>query len=389
MRRILFVDDEPQILKSLIRLFMDSKYDIITAESGLQALEILQSTEVNMIISDMRMPGMDGYQLLTKIKEKYPRIMRVILSGYSDDKIVLNALQKNVAKLYMFKPWDNDQLTALVDQMFETEYVLNSVNLLALINNIESLPAMKSNYQRILRLIDEDMDMSVIGSAIESDASIAAKILHVANSAFFNAKTGSVKQAVTYIGLEYTKKLVMSTSLIDAMQDSSTDGDMIASMWKVSFTSNRLLDFLYVRHLNKKVPDAFSTAALLQNIGSVLLLKFFRADYLRLRQVSRNSNRDYIDSEKEIFKVTHAEAGAYLLGWWDFPYPFVEAALYHHEPFHKSIVNRELLLCTHIANKYAVDMVGDKKQYDFQEEAFEALNIKKSDFEDSLVDFNI
>lgn len=180
MKKILIVDDEVQILKALIRLFMDTDYDIVAANSGEEALKILEQQQFNMIISDMKMPYMDGYELLKRVKELYPKTVRIILSGYSDEKVVFHALQKNIARLYVFKPWKNEELIQVVSQLLQTEDILNNSHLLKLINNIENLPTIKTTYQRILNLINEDTDISAISSEIERDISIAAKILNVA-----------------------------------------------------------------------------------------------------------------------------------------------------------------------------------------------------------------
>ena len=88
MKKVLLVDDEVQILKALIRVFIDCEYDVFTAENGKDALEILERQEVDLIISDMRMPDIDGYELLSRVKELYPNIIRIILSGFSDERII-------------------------------------------------------------------------------------------------------------------------------------------------------------------------------------------------------------------------------------------------------------------------------------------------------------
>lgn len=119
-RRILFVDDEIQILKSLTRAFINTDYQIFTANSGADALSILKNQEVDMIVSDMRMPDMDGYELLYKVKNDYPEIKRVILSGYADEKLIYKALQQNIAQHYVSKPWKNDKLIELINQIFKT-----------------------------------------------------------------------------------------------------------------------------------------------------------------------------------------------------------------------------------------------------------------------------
>ena len=121
MKKILIVDDEVQILKALSRMFLDTDYEIFTADNSMEALKLLETTEINMVISDMRMPEMDGYKLLSMIKDKYPDIIRIILSGYADEKPMFQALLHNVAKLYIFKPWNNDSFLESINKLFADE----------------------------------------------------------------------------------------------------------------------------------------------------------------------------------------------------------------------------------------------------------------------------
>ena len=123
-KRILFVDDEPNILKSLYRLFIETDYNLMTADNGEEALKKMEEASFDLVVSDMRMPNMDGFQFLSKVKELYPLTFRIILSGYTDEKMILKALQQNVAKLYVFKPWDNKSLVSLIDRIFETQEIL-------------------------------------------------------------------------------------------------------------------------------------------------------------------------------------------------------------------------------------------------------------------------
>jgi len=387
VKNILIVDDEVQILKALVRLFMDTDYEIVIAEGGEEALKILEKQQFNMVISDMKMPYMDGYDLLSKVKELYPKTVRIILSGYSDEKVVFHALQKNIARLYVFKPWKNDELIQIVTQLLETEDILNNSNLLNFINNIENLPTIKANYQHIINLINDDTDISTISNEIEKDISIAAKILNVANSAFYGSKTGSVKQAVSYIGLQNTKNLITSISIIDTMSENSAAKNMIKNIWKHSFLSNKLLAFLYEKHLKKRVPDTYSSAGLLHNIGKIFFLKYFYKEYLNLLLKARDDKVDITRLEAEAFTVTHNEAGGYLLEWWEFPFAIVETALYSQNPMDAKVVNKEIVCAVHIVSKYAMEMLGNECTECFDESTFDFLSITKNDFEASLVEF--
>lgn len=387
MKKILIVDDEAQILNALARLFMDSDLEVVIARGGQEALELVEQEEFHLILCDMKMPYIDGYELLSIVKEISPRTIRIILSGYSDEKVVFKALQKNIARLYVFKPWKNDELVKLIENILETEETLTNNQLLGFINNIENLPVMKTSYQKLVELINDEVDINTISGEIEKDLSIAAKIMNVANSAFYGSKTGSVKQAISYIGLQNTKNLIVSVAVTDVLEDRNNEGELISSIWKHAFLSNQLLAFLYEKHLHKKIPEMFSSAALFHNIGSVFFLKCFFEEYVEILRLEKEDHVAITGQEIDAFGVTHNEAGAYLLEWWEFPFPVMEAALYHHNPMDAKIVNREIVCAVHIVIKYAMEMLGYEWTDPFDVRAFDFLNIEKADFEASLLEF--
>ena len=387
MKKILLVDDEIQILKALCRVFMGTEYEIITAGSGQAALEILRDNSFDLILTDMRMPYMDGYELLTQVKALYPNIIRMILSGYSDEKIVFQALQKNIAKLYIMKPWDNKSLLKVIEQVFLTEEILASANLLTLINRVEHLPTIEESYQRIIQLIDKESDLSKIASEVERDQSITSKILHVANSAYFNAKTGSIKQAINYIGIQNTRNLVLSTSIMQGFNAKGIFLDEIKIIWNHAFTTSKLLNFIYQKHLNKKLPEELSTIGLLHNIGMVLLLSNYGKGYLEHLLKALEQKKSILEFERELYHVTHYEVGSYLLKWWDFPYAIVEATMYHHNPLDEKVTNSELVCALHIAQRYAWNLMEIETYETFDLGAFDKLNITIDSFENSLTTF--
>ena len=110
--KILCVDDEKNILKSLRRLFMEEgNYDIYLAESGAEGLQVLDSTDdIRLVISDYRMPGMTGVEFLRQVNERWPNTVRIVLSGYADTAIVVEAV--NLGHIYKFipKPWDDSEV---------------------------------------------------------------------------------------------------------------------------------------------------------------------------------------------------------------------------------------------------------------------------------------
>lgn len=107
---ILIVDDEENILNALKRLFRKENYQILTSKSGEEGLKILDEQEVDLIISDLKMPFMNGVEFLSKAKEKDPSALRIMLTGHADLQSVLDAIDKGQVYRFLLKPWDDEEL---------------------------------------------------------------------------------------------------------------------------------------------------------------------------------------------------------------------------------------------------------------------------------------
>src|SRR5271157_4062858 len=108
--RVLFVDDEENVLKSLRRLFLDEDIEILTASSGKEGLDLLKGKEVSVIVSDQRMPEMTGVEFLEKSNKISPNSVRILLTGYADITAVVSAINKGGVYRYITKPWNDTDL---------------------------------------------------------------------------------------------------------------------------------------------------------------------------------------------------------------------------------------------------------------------------------------
>ncbi len=126
-RSILLVDDEANILGSLRRLLRREKYELLTATSAEEGLKILEQKEVNLIISDQRMPGMQGVEFLKKAMELYPDTIRIILSGYTDVDTVTAAINEGRVYQFILKPWNDEELKITIKGALE-QYKLQVEN---------------------------------------------------------------------------------------------------------------------------------------------------------------------------------------------------------------------------------------------------------------------
>jgi serine/threonine-protein kinase len=113
--RVLFVDDEERILNALRMLFRD-EYDVVTASSGAAAIELLQKEPVQIVVSDQRMPGMAGVEVLREVKKANPRTVRLLLTGYSDLAALVGSINEGEIFRFVKKPWDNDDIRAVLKE---------------------------------------------------------------------------------------------------------------------------------------------------------------------------------------------------------------------------------------------------------------------------------
>ena len=121
--KILIVDDEENILNSLKRLFRKENYHILTVLSGEEGLEVLDQHEVDLIISDLKMPFMDGVEFLALAKEKNPNALRIMLTGHADLKSVIEAIDKGEVYRFLLKPWNDDELKMTIKQALGFHYL--------------------------------------------------------------------------------------------------------------------------------------------------------------------------------------------------------------------------------------------------------------------------
>jgi len=371
-KKILLVDDEQAVLRAFSRCFLFSDYPVYLADSGEKALEILESEDINLIISDIRMPGMDGYTLLKKVKKDFPHVIRIILSGYADENILVKAFQKNLAKMYLLKPWNNNELQRIINNIFDLEEKIKEKNIPIKLQHLEDLPTLESAFQKFERLIEDEASMDEIAEVLKQDQVMAARILRVVNSAFFQIKTGSVKDALIYLGLVNTKHILLSTSVYEGLEDSFTGGYSRKTLWKHANLSNRIVTTLYRKLLKKEIPKTHATAGLLHDLGRVFLIKQFGKNY---PQPSSENQKSLLSREQQALGINHAEIGAYLLNWWESPLPIIEAAMFHHRPLEEKIINKELVALVHIADYFSSRFLDSKNENPLYPQIFQFFGL--------------
>ena len=141
---LLIVDDEPEVLSSLRSLFR-REFRVLTAERADQALDILRlGTEVHVVITDQRMPGMTGTELLSKVREEFPDVIRLMMTGYADVNSVVNAVNQGNVYRYIGKPWDPEELTSVIRHAFDQYRLINERRVL--LKELEEANRLKASF---------------------------------------------------------------------------------------------------------------------------------------------------------------------------------------------------------------------------------------------------
>jgi HD-like signal output (HDOD) protein len=333
MKRVLFVDDEAALLDGLRGRLrsLRSRWEMVFVESGARAIAEMELAPFDVLVTDMRMPGMDGAHLLNLVSSRWPEMIRIVLSGYSEEQQVARLI--SVAHQYLSKPCDANQLENAIDRCVQLHELLREPRLRAIVGRIRQLPALPRTCARLRELIARD-DVSVkeVAEVISADSAITAKVLQIVNSSFFRLgkRITRIEQAVTHLGFIAIRNIAMSVEVF--------------SMWRsqngvVKFDPERLQQqaqevAAVARALTHKTPlaDDALLAGLLHNIGYGILLQECPQEIARAVEVARAESIPMHQAEHAVMGASHAEIGAYLLGLWGLPHAVLEAVAFQHQP---------------------------------------------------------
>jgi len=332
--RLLFVDDESFVLQGLQRTLhgMRGQWEMTFVGGGEEALEALGRESYDAIITDMRMPRMDGAQLLEKVKQLYPEVVRIVLSGQANRETILRSL--GPAHQYVSKPCDPQELKLRLAQAFAMRDLLQNSAVRALVSGLKSIPSLPGLYYEIqAELQSEDASLKKIAEIVSKDAGMTAKILQLANSAFMGARydISSPTQAVTLIGTEMVRALVLSVHVFSQFKDATTSD--CATLWEHSIAVACLAQRIASGERSAKtLVDESFTAGILHEIGKLVLLAEMPKAYSELLASIAEKPAALAVAERQRFGCTHADLGAYLMSIWGLPHSLVHAVAYHDRP---------------------------------------------------------
>ncbi|MBN1866720.1 HDOD domain-containing protein [Candidatus Sumerlaeota bacterium] len=336
MRRILFVDDEPNMLRGLERMLrpMRHEWEMTFLDSGQKALDAFRQSPFDVVVSDFRMPGMDGATLLSEIKKISPDSVRMILSGQVSPEVAMRTVR--AAHRFLSKPCDPETLKATIARAFALRKLLSDATLKQRLSQIVSIPSLPSVYSEIMdEMQSPGGSLAKVGEIVSKDIGMTAKILQIVNSAFFGVPrhVASPAEAAGLLGFDIVKSLALSLDIFARFDRGKLPDFSIDRLWEHSLAVGvEAKDLAKEEHAPRHVCDDAFMAGVLHDVGKLILADNLPVPYGRALALSRSRGIPNVQAEQQMFGFTHAEVGAYLLGLWGLPDAIVEAVAYHHCP---------------------------------------------------------
>ena len=358
--KILFVDDEPTLIRVLklgLR-HMAGEWDTFFADSGEQGLAMLREQAFDVIVTDMRMPDMNGAQLLNHALRLRPQTVRIIMSGYSDLRDVVHCV--GLTHQFVAKPCSLEDLKNCLKKVIGVQQQLGNEQLRAITGGMANLPTLPELYLAITDVLQSPSSSTQrIAEIASKDPALSAKLLQLSNSAFFgfSHKVYSVNEAVQLLGVGIIQSLALAVPLFSAFDPKKCPRFCIERLWQHSAETAAIGRRVSAhQHADANVAEYAFAAGLLHDIGKLILADKLPEAYNEIIQEAQAARIPIAEVEQKHLHATHADVGGYLLALWGLPVPLVEAVACHHHP--KRCGNNELCVAgvVHMANSLQHDL---------------------------------
>ena len=357
MYTLLFVDDQREILNAIRRTLMQrmDEWDVHVATSGEEALQMIEAIAFDVIITDIKMPCMNGAELLEKVAAKHPSSLRFVLSGYTERELVYRTIG-NVHQ-FLAKPMDTNELIEAIQKAIDFRDRLLPEKIQTMVNGLKHLPSFPAIYNELMdALRTSTVSLSEVSEIVQKDVALTARVMQLVNSSFFASPiyVSGPSHAVSLLGTEIMKGLVISTYAFTAFKDSTARLFSLPAFESHCMEVGGLAKRIAEEETNNcmVIDDAF-IGGLLHDIGKLILASEMPDQYDRMNASAIDQGITQIEVETQELGTTHAEIGAYLLAAWGFRSDIVEAVTYQHNPAGGHSSGFSPLTAVHVANYLA------------------------------------
>ncbi len=351
---VLFVDDEPAILRLLPRVLADMRgnWRMNFAESAAQGLELMARDPFDVVVSDLRMPEMNGIEFLKEVRERHPLSARIIYSSYSDQQSILECV--GIIHQFLPKPCPLEWLKAAVERAAMIHSLLPNTAMREKVSQMERILSMPPLYLELVRQL-QSLDTSIedIARTVSQDIGMTAQILKIVNSAFFGLaqQTSNVAEAISFMGVETVKYLVLAVGIFRQFESRKLGGISLGTLWQHSVRTAHAAKLIAKRESGGcQMGEDAMAAGLLHDLGKLVMASNYVKRYEEVGRNALEKRVEWLVEEREAFGFDHAEVGGYLLGLWGLPTAVVEAVAFHHFPTKSEGTSFSALTAVHAAN---------------------------------------
>ena len=332
LKQILFVDDDELLLEALrdaLRPYR-RRWQMTFVTSSADALATLAEQPYDVVVSDLRMPSMDGASLLDLVRERCPAAVRIVLSGHADMTMVARAAA--VAHRLIAKPCETAELATVIERSCAIVDMAARVKLDRHAIGASALPSVPRIYAELSELMATGTASAADAAhVVERDIAMAAKVLQLANCAYFGRRTpvASVPDAVAYLGVDALRALVLHTVAFQQFDvGPRVPGFSVEALHdhciRVAQLASAIVSDPHTR-------GAAFTAGLLHDVGLLVLAWQDRDEVAEMLAIAHAQRCPIAVVERCRHGVTHAEVGAHLLALWGLPHTVTEAVARHHD----------------------------------------------------------
>ncbi|MDT4994129.1 MAG: hypothetical protein QOH97_4021 [Actinoplanes sp.] len=318
--RALFVDDEPRILDGLRRSLRSKlgEWDMAFVTGGVEALELLGQVPHDVVVSDMRMPGMDGAELLTNVSKRHPEVARVVLSGHIETEAVFKIAV--AGHRFLSKPSGAESVISVIEQLLVRTSHSHQREARRIAGGVRSIPTLPEHTERIVALLAPDANLSYTVETAMRDVGLTAKLLQLSNSRFFGSppRNSSVESIVNAMGVPMVQAVVGAGHVLRPEQnwDPATERHL-RTVWRHAVATAALVESV-ASPANRPHAQA---AGLLQDVGRLICLAV---------QGDRVTGVDLATTTAD--GVPFRDVGVELLHLWGVPQPIVVAVAQRDTP---------------------------------------------------------
>lgn len=332
-RHVLFVDDDPHVLRSLERTMRarEDRWVTTFVESASEALEFLRGHEVDVIVTDMVMPGIDGGALLRAVRASWPATVRIVLTAYGEPEEDSRAIA--FAHQRLKKPWSRDELIGTIERACQLRSLVGDDAMRTRLSRVRALPSAAVHYLELACEIERpSASFTSVAAIIERDMAMSAKLLQLANSAFVAPRRPviTVLDGTRTVGIDAIRRYVLSPFL-DVFQVFAPADDAQAAGFAQLQRHARLTALLAQALAPTSLRSLAYVAGLIHEVGRLLIMSRMPELEAAITREAAAVGCGIVELEHRELGVTHAEIGGYLLGLWGIPPELTRAVTHHHD----------------------------------------------------------